>query len=96
MSSYEMQFIHRPLVQVKISGISVSVYPTPDALMTAAERAHGFHATKNNLLAANLAPRQVLTLWGSRPVKEPWLTERELVSYATSMNTGVIYGISPS
>ena len=51
-------------MQVKISGISVSLYLTPDALMLAAERAHGFHVTKNNLLAANLAPRQVLTALG--------------------------------
>ena len=53
-------------MQVKISGISVSLYPTPDALMTAAERAHGFHVTKNNLLAANLAPRQVLNALGQQ------------------------------
>jgi hypothetical protein len=66
MTSYELQFIHRPLVQVKISGISVSLYPTPDALMSAAERAHGFHVTKNNLLAANLAPRQILNALGQQ------------------------------
>ncbi len=66
MSSYKLQFVHRPLVQVKISGISVSLYPTPDALMSAAERAHGFHVTKNYLLAANLAPRQVLTALGQQ------------------------------
>ena len=53
-------------MQVKISGISVSLYPTPDALMSAAERAHGFHVTKNNLLAANLAPRQVLNALGQQ------------------------------
>ena len=66
MSSYDLQFIHRPLVQVKIGGISVSLYPTPDALMSAAERGHGFHVTKNNLLAANLALHQVLNALGQQ------------------------------
>ena len=66
MSYYDMQFIHKPLVQVKIGGISVSLYPMPDALMLAAERAHGFHVNKNNLLAANLAPRQVLNALGQQ------------------------------
>ena len=66
MSSYDMQFIHRPLVQVKIGGISVSLYPTTNALMSAAERAHGFHVDKNNLLTANLTPRQVLNALGQQ------------------------------
>ena len=66
MSFYNMQFIHRALVQVKIGGASVSLYPTPNALMLAAERAHGFHVTKNNLLAANLAPCQVLSALGQQ------------------------------
>ena len=38
----------------------------PDALMSAAERAHGFHVNKNNLLAANLALRQVLNALGQQ------------------------------
>ena len=66
MTSYELQFVHRPLVQMKISGISVSLYPTPDALMSAAERAHGFHVINNNLLPANLAPRQILDALGQQ------------------------------
>ena len=66
MSYYDMHFIHKPLVQVKIGGISVSLYPMPDALMLAAKRAHGFHVNKNNLLAANLAPRQVLNALGQQ------------------------------
>ena len=55
-----MQFIHKPLVQVKIGGISVSLYPMLGGSMSASERAHGFHINKNNLLYANLAMRQVL------------------------------------
>ena len=66
MYYYDMQFVHRPLVQVKIGGISVSLYPLPNALMLAAKRAHGFHVTKNNLLATNLAPRQVLNALGQQ------------------------------
>jgi hypothetical protein len=34
--------------------------------MLAAERAHGFHVNKNNLLAANLTPRQVLNALGQQ------------------------------
>ena len=66
MSYYDMQFIHKPLVQVKIGGISVSLYPMLDASMSAAKRAHGFHVNKNNLLAANLTPRQVLNALGQQ------------------------------
>ena len=66
MSSYKLQFIRRPLVQVKISGFSVRLYHTPNALMSAAERAHGIHVTRNNILAANLVPRQVLNTLGKQ------------------------------
>ena len=41
----------------------------PDASMSAAERAHGFHVNKNNLLAASLAPRQVLNALGQQTGK---------------------------
>ena len=34
--------------------------------MSAAERGHGFHVTKNNLLATNLAPRQILNALGQQ------------------------------
>ena len=66
MSYHNMQFIHKPLMQVKIGGISVSLYPMLDALMSDAERAHGFHVNKNNLLSANLTPRQVLNALGQQ------------------------------
>jgi hypothetical protein len=81
MSSYDLQFVHRPLVeQVKISGISVSLYPTPDALMLdAIERAHGFHVTKNKLLAANLVPRQVLTDLGQQ-TGQGTVVNREIIA----------------
>ena len=66
MSYYDMQFILQPLVQVKIGGISVSLYPMLDVLMLAAKRAHGFHANKNNLLAVNITPHQVLHALGQQ------------------------------
>ena len=66
MSYHDMKFIHKPLVQVKIGGISVSLYPMLDASMLAAERAHGFHVDNNNLLTANLTPRQVLNALGQQ------------------------------
>ena len=66
MSYHNMQCIHKPLVQVKIGSISVSLYPMLNASMLAAERAHGFHVDKNNLLAANLTPRQVLNALGQQ------------------------------
>ena len=66
MSYHNMQFIHKPLVQVKIGGISVSLYRLFDALMSSAKRAHGFHVNNNNLLAANLMPRQVLNALGQQ------------------------------
>ena len=37
-----------------------------NVLMLAAKRAHGFHVNKNNLLAANLTPRQVLDALGQQ------------------------------
>ena len=42
--------VHKPLVKVKVHGISVNLYPVLDASMSATERAHGFHVIKNNLL----------------------------------------------
>ena len=64
MSHYDMQFIHHLLVQMKIGGISISLYPMLNASMLAAKRENGFHVNKNNLLAANLTPRQVLNALG--------------------------------
>ena len=64
MSYHNMQFIHKLLVQVKIGGISVSLYPMLNASMAADKRAHGFHVNKNNLLAAILVRRQVLNALG--------------------------------
>ena len=66
MPYHDMQFIHKPLVRVKIGSISVSLYPMLDASMLAAERAYGFHVDKNNLLAANLTPRKVLNPLGQQ------------------------------
>ena len=66
MSYHDMQFIHQPLVQVKIGGISVNLYPMLNALMSSAKRAHVFHVNKNNLLAANLTLRQVLNALGKQ------------------------------
>ena len=51
---------------VKINGQSVTLYPVLEPAMTVAERAHGFHVTKNNLLAANLTPRQLLNALGQQ------------------------------
>ena len=68
MFFYDMQFIHQALVQVKIGGPTVGLYPTPDTPMLAAERAHGFHVTKNNLLAAKLSPCLVLNALGQQTV----------------------------
>ena len=62
----ESQFVHKPLVTVKIAGQSVTLYPVLEPAMTVAERAHGFHVTKNNLLAANLTPRQLLNALGQQ------------------------------
>ena len=69
MSYYDIQFIHKPLVQVKIGGISVSLYLMLDASMLAAKRAHGFHVNKNNLLAVNLTPCQVLHALGQQTLQ---------------------------
>jgi hypothetical protein len=60
MANREMQFTQKALVPVKVSGISVTLYPLLDASMTAAERAHGFHVCKSNLLASPLPPRGCL------------------------------------
>jgi hypothetical protein len=61
-----MQFIHKPLVQLKIGGIFISLYPMLNASMLAAKRALGFHVDKNNLLAANLMPHEVLNALGQK------------------------------
>ena len=61
-----MQFIHQPMVKVKIGGISVSLYHMLKVSMLAAKRVHGFHVSKNNLLAANLTPHQVLNALGQQ------------------------------
>jgi len=66
MSHFDNQFVHKPLVQVKIYGVTVGLYPVLDASMPAAEREHGFHVTKNNLLASNLTPRQLLNALGQK------------------------------
>ena len=66
MSHYGNQFEHKQLVQVKIYGQTVALYPALDATMSAAERAHGFHVTQNNLTAASLTPRQLLNALGQQ------------------------------
>ena len=66
MAHLDVHFVHKPLVQVKTYGVSVSLYPVLDASMSAAERAHGFHVIKNNLLAANLTPQQLLNALGQQ------------------------------
>ena len=66
MYQLDVQFVHKPLVQVKIYGISISLYPVLDASMSAAKQAHGFHVIKNSLLAANLTPRQLLNALGQQ------------------------------
>ena len=66
MSFSDHQFVHKPLVQVKVAGITVSLYPVLELSMSAAERAHGFHVIKNNLLTANLTQRQLLNAVGQQ------------------------------
>jgi hypothetical protein len=66
MSYHDVHFVHKPLEQVKIHGVSVSLYPVLTPTMSAAERAHGFHVIKNNLIAANLMPCQLLTALGQQ------------------------------
>ena len=66
MSQLDVQFVRKLLVQVKIYGVSVSLYPVLDASMLAAKRAHGFHVIKNNILVANLIPRQLLNALGQQ------------------------------
>ena len=53
--------------------------------MTAVERAHGFHATKNNLLAANLAPRQVLNALGQQ-TGQGTVVDREIAGFLRHFN----------
>ena len=96
MSYYNMQFIHKLLVQVKIGSISVSLYPIFDASMSAAERAHGFHVNKNNLLAMNLTPHQVLHALGQQTGQGTVVDGKIAGFYATSTITGIISRISPS
>ena len=85
MSYYDMQFIHKPLVQVKIGGVSVSLYPIFDALMSAAKRAHGFHVNKNNLLSTNLALRQVLNALGKQ-TGQGTVVNREIAGFLCHFN----------
>ena len=66
MSNLDVQFVHKPLVQVKVHGVSANLYPVLEATMSTAERAHGFHVIKNNLTAANLTPRQMLNALGQQ------------------------------
>jgi len=66
MANREMQFTQKALVPVKVSGISVTLYPLLDASMSAAERAHGYHVCKSNLLASTLPPRQILNAMGQQ------------------------------
>jgi len=66
MSHLDVHFVHKPLEQVKIHGISVSLYPVLTPTMSAAECAHGFHVIKNNLIAVNLTPRQLLNALGQQ------------------------------
>ena len=66
MANREMQFTQKALVPVKVSGISVTLYPLLDASMSAAERAHGYHVCKSNLLASPLPPRQILNAMGQQ------------------------------
>jgi hypothetical protein len=66
MSFSDHQFVHKPLVQVKVACVTVSLYQVLDSSMSAAERAHGFHVIKNNLLVVNLTPRQLLNAVGQQ------------------------------
>jgi hypothetical protein len=67
MATREMQFTHKALVQVKVGGQSVNLYPILDDTMPAAERAHGFHhVNKSNLTAAPLTPCQILNAMGQQ------------------------------
>ena len=63
--NHDMQFVHKPLVQVKIGGIAVMLYPMLDDDMKTPESAHAFQVNKSNLQAVgNLTPRQILTAMG--------------------------------
>jgi len=66
MSLLDHQFVHKPFVQVKVLGVTVSLYPVLAASMSAAKQAHGFHVIKNNLIAANLTPHQLLNALGQQ------------------------------
>ncbi len=64
-SNHDMQFTHRPLVQVKINGIAVMLYPVLTDDMKTLESAHAFQVNKSNLQAAGtLTPRQIFTAMG--------------------------------
>jgi len=79
MSHFDNQFVHKQLTQVKIYGVTVGLYPVLDATMSAAERADGFHVTKNNLSAANLTPRQLLNALGQQ-TGQSTVVDREIAS----------------
>ena len=63
----DSQFVHKALVTVMINGLSISMlYPVLEPTMVVAKRAHGFHVSKNNLIAANLTPHQLLSALGQQ------------------------------
>ena len=106
MTTCEMQFTHKALVQVKVGGQSVNLYPVLDATMTAAERAHGFHVNKSNLTAAPLAPRQMINAMGQqtgqsavvegaiagllRHFQDHWMNFRNLTIISWHDSTGTV------
>ena len=106
MTNCEMQFTHKALVQVKVGGQSVNLYPVLDATMTAAERAHGFHVNKSNLTAAPLAPPQMLNAMGQqtgqsavvegaiagllRHFQDHWMNFRNLTIISWHDSTGTV------
>ena len=60
MDNRDLQFTHKALVQVKVAGVAVSLYPVLGNTTSSAERAHAFHVNKSNLMATHLTPRQIL------------------------------------
>jgi hypothetical protein len=66
MANRDLQFTHKALVQVKVAGVAVSLYPVLDDTTSSAERAHAFHVNKSNLTATHLTPRQLLNAMGQQ------------------------------
>jgi hypothetical protein len=60
--------------------------------MSAAERAHGFHVNKNNLLAANLAPRQILNALGQQ-TGQGTVVDGEIAGFLCHFHDRAISGI---